>query len=296
MGSNRYVQNVTMERVLIHLAVPSIPPRQPVMPVLCDFDITQRSLNFPHPFADRPRLVHGLREIDIGNNANIRVSSTLHNIKRHSADCDIITWGDTTLFSAVADVIALTPADSDILIGEHMRSLRKNPNYPASVRIDFERPFSIPPIVVVFFNCIELDKSCTRRLKTTATDIDTNGFTLHIDTWMDTILYAARVGWIAYPGRNEGGIYCASVNTGDIMPMERRLRIRESGGVSFGAPMRSAPSVFIALNYLDIDCSEASLRINAYVDNVSTTQLTWHIDSGDDTVVHSAGVALVAFA
>ena len=68
------------------------------MPVHCDFDITQRSLNFPRPFADLPRLIHGLREIDVKNDANIRVSSTLHNVTTHSADCDILTWGDTTLF------------------------------------------------------------------------------------------------------------------------------------------------------------------------------------------------------
>ena len=263
------------------------------MPVHCDFDITQRSLNFPRPFADRPRLVHGLREIDVKNDANIRVSSTLHNITRHSADCDIITWGDTTLWSAVADVIAFTPADSDFLIGEHMRSLWRNLNSPASVRIDFERPFSTPPNVAVFFNCIELERFRNWRLKTTATDIDTNGFTLHIDTWSDTILYAARVGWIAYP-ENRGNIFNTSVSTGDIPPANRQ-GLRDSHELSFRAlEMPTVPSVFIALNTLDVDCKDG-LRINAYVDNISTNQLTWHIDSWNDTVVYSAGATLVVF-
>ena len=263
------------------------------MPVHCDFDITQRSLNFPRPFADRPRLVHGLREIDVKNDANIRVSSTLHNVTTHSADCDIITWGNTTLFSAVADVIALTPADSDILIGEHMHSLWRNPNAPASLRIDFERPFSTPPIVAVFFNCIEFDRSRTWRLKTTAADIDTKGFTLHIETWLDTILYAVRIGWIAHPA-NGARIFSNSVNTGGILPADRR-GVRRSGELSFRAlEMPSVPSVFIALNTLDIDC-KAGLRINAYVDNISSNQLTWHIDSWNDTVVYFAGATLVAF-
>ena len=67
------------------------------MPVHCEFDITQRTFNFPRPFTDCPRLAHGLREIDIANNANIRVSSTFQNLTKSSADCNIITWGDTTL-------------------------------------------------------------------------------------------------------------------------------------------------------------------------------------------------------
>src|ERR1700761_1115487 len=169
------------------------------MPVHCEFDITQRSFNFPRPFIAPPRLAHGLREMDIRNNANIRISSTLQNVTKSSADCNIITWGDTTLWSAVADVFALAPGDLDFLTGEHMRSLWKNPNSPASVRIDFERLFLTPPKVVVFFNCLDLERTRNWRLKTTATDIDVDGFTLHIRTNLDTILYAARVGWIAYP-------------------------------------------------------------------------------------------------
>ena len=263
------------------------------MPVHCDFDITQRSITFPIPFADRPRLIHGLRVIDVNGDANIRVSSTLHNVTRHSADCNIITWGDTTLWSAVTDVIALTPADSDILIGEHMRSLWKNPNSPASVRINFERPFFTPPNVAVFFNCIELDKSRDWRLKTTATDINTNGFTLHIDTWSTTVFYAARVGWIAYP-KNKRTIFNTSVSTGDI-PSGDRKGFKCSHELLFRGPeMPSVPSVFIALNYLHFD-SDAGLRINAYVDNISTNQLTWHMDSWSDTYVYSAGATLVAF-
>ncbi|KAN0129026.1 hypothetical protein V8E53_013176 [Lactarius tabidus] len=294
------------------------------MPVHCDFDITQRALNFPHPFVDRPRLAHGLREIDIANNANIRVSSTLHNITIRknlpyksnanrrkpvlkalriankgrtclirAADCNIITWGDTTLWSAVADVIAFAPADQDFLTGEHMRSLWRNPDSPASVRIDFERPFLTPPKVAVFFNCIELDRSRIWRLYTAATDIDTKGFTLHIETWLDTILYAARVGWIAYP-ENRGNILNLSVSTGLIHPAGRR-GLRHSDELSFKAlEMPSVPSVFIALNSLDIDCN-AGLRINAYVDNISSNRLNWHIDSWNDTVVYSAGATLIAF-
>ena len=77
------------------------------------------------------------------------------------------------------------------------------------------------------------------------------------------------------------------------MPVDRRLQERVA---EFHLePHAFCTSVFIALNSIDINCSKAGFRFNSYVDNVSTTRLTWHIDSGDDTLVHSAGVALVAF-
>jgi hypothetical protein len=164
----------------------------PVMPTVCTFDISQSTLNFPRPFVDRPRLAHGIRELDVGNNANIRVTSRLQNVTESSADCQITSWGDTTLYSAAVDVLALAPGDLDFLTGEHTRNLLTDPDAPASVRINFERPFPTPPNVVVFFNYIDLDRNRNWRLETTATDIDAEGFTLNIETWSNTIFYSAQ--------------------------------------------------------------------------------------------------------
>ncbi|KAH9059434.1 hypothetical protein EDB83DRAFT_932488 [Lactarius deliciosus] len=264
------------------------------MPIHCEFDISQRTLNFPRPFIDPPRLAHGLRVLDIGN-GTIRVSSTLQHLTKSSADCSIITWGDTTLYHAAANVFALAPCDLDFLTGEHARSFWKNPNDPASVRINFERPFVTPPKVVVFFNCIEMFKYNNWRLKTTATDIDVGGFTLNIETWLDTLFHtvAARVGWIAYPEDREH-IFSTSVSTLDIRPVDQPQHLHNQE-ISFNSvEFLKKPSVFIALNSLDVS-SDANLRINAYVDGISTTHLVWHIDSWSDTVLCSAGATIIAF-
>ncbi|KAH9059431.1 hypothetical protein EDB83DRAFT_932312 [Lactarius deliciosus] len=263
------------------------------MPTLCTFDISQSTLNFPRPFVDRPRLAHGLRELDVGNNADIRVTTRLQNITTTSADCQITPWADTILYSAAADVIALAPGDLDFLTGEHTRDLWNDPNDPASVRINFERPFITPPKVVVFFNSIDLDRNRTWRVKTTATDIDVKGFTLNIETWSDTTFYAARACWIAYPEDHEH-VFSRSVNTMDVRPWDRP-QPKQSNEIGFNAvEFWRNPSVFIALNYLDID-HRANLRVNVYVDSVSTTGLTWHIDSWDNTTLYSAGATIIAF-
>jgi hypothetical protein len=263
------------------------------MPVLYTFDISQSTLHFPRPFVDRPRLAHGLRELDIANNFNIRVTSRFQNVTKSSADCAITSWGDTTLHSAAVDVLALAPGDLDFLTGEHTRNLLTDPNAPASVRIAFERPFPTPPKVVVFFNCIDLDRNRNWRLETTATDIDVKGFTLNIETLSDTILCTARVGWIAYPEDHEH-IFSRSINTTNVRPRDQP-QPTQSNEIGFTAvEFWKNPSVFIALNSLDIDC-RANLRINAYVDSVSTTSLVWHIDTWDNTVLYSAGATIVAF-
>jgi hypothetical protein len=159
------------------------------------------------------------------------------------------------------------------------------PQDPASVRVDFERPFITPPKVVVFLNYIDLDHSRNWRLKTTATDIDVNGFTLKIETWLDTILYAAQACWIAYPEDREH-IFSTSVHTTN-WPQLRSITFND---VEFW----KAPSVFIALNYIDIDC-KANFRISAYANGVSRAGLVWHIDSWADTILYSAGATIIAF-
>ena len=265
------------------------------MPVLCEFD-TQRetTLNFPRPFIACPRLPHGIRRLHMDKEKAI-VQSTIPFITNNWANCHFIAWKPSALYSGVDHVFALAPGDLDFLTGEHLRNLWTDPHSPASVRIDFERPFVTPPKVVVFFNRIEFDKDHNWRVITTASKIDVNGFTLNIETWSDTVLYAAQTCWIAYPEDREH-IFSTSVGTMDIRPWNRQ-QLQHSKEISFtslAVEFLKKPSVFIALNYLDIDC-KADLRVNAYVDGISTTRLVWHIDSWDDTVLYGAGATIIAF-
>ena len=267
------------------------------MPILSEFG-TQNirataTGNFPRPFVAPPRLSHGFCSLDVGKNAHIRVKSTVHSFTKDWADCHITTWSNTTLYSGLGHLFILAPNNLDFLTGEHMHNLMDNPTDPPTVRVNFERPFVTPPKVVVFFNHIDLSMNHHWRLKVTAADIDKNGFTLGIETWSDTILYAAQASWIAYPEDREH-IFSTSVNTMDVrpwcLPQHNHSKTVAFNGVEFW----KHPSVFIALNSFDIDCG-ANFRVKAHVDNVSKTGLVWHIDSWDDTVLYSAGASLIAF-
>ena len=252
---------------------------------------TQATLNFPRPLATLSHVPHGFRALDIDNSSNIRAKSTAKVLTKHWAEYHIATWGDTTLYSGVDDVFALAP--NNFLTGEHTRNLWVDPTDPASVRVNFERPFAAPPKVVIFLNYIDLDKRRNWRLKTTATDIDVNGFTLGIETWGNTILYTAKACWIAYP-EDHKHIFSTSANTMDVRPWNLP-RLRQSKSIEFsGVEFWKTPSVFVALNFFDIDC-RTNFRIDAHVDNVTKTGLVWHIDSWSDTILYSAKASIIAF-
>ncbi|KAM6496806.1 hypothetical protein JOM56_007279 [Amanita muscaria] len=246
------------------------------------------TVKFPRPYVAPPRLPHGLRQLEIDHRWNIRVLSPIENIQRDSAVYHVSTWHDTKLYSGILDSLNLAPANLDIMCGEH----RRDSNSPNNVRINFERPFVTPPKVVVFFNAFDLCRSKNWRLNTTATNIDKWGFTLNINTWADTIFHSAQVGWIAYPEDREN-IFSTSVNTKDVRP-SYKPQLQQGKNISFGnAKFSKYPDVFVALNEFDID-NNARFRIKAYVDNVSTKGLTWHIDSWADTILYSAAATIIA--
>jgi hypothetical protein len=266
------------------------------MPVLCSFDApagSESTLGFPRPFVACPRLPHGIRHLDMDKNHPILVRSTIPFFTEDWANCRFVAWEGAKLYRGIADVFALAPGDLDFLTGEHMRYLWKDPKAPASVRINFERPFVTPPKVVVFFNRIEFDRNHNWRAITTASNIDANGFTLNIKTWSDTILHCAQTCWIAYPEDREN-IFSTSVSTMGIRPWNEPQHQHSKEILFNSVEFLKKPSVFIALNYLDIDC-KANLRIKAYVDGISTTRLVWHIDSWNDTVLNAAGATIIAF-
>ena len=101
------------------------------MPILHEFDTqsvrpwyeprldTWATLNFLCPFVAPPRLPHGIRQLDIGCNANICVRSALQRITESRADCHITTWVGTTLYSGIDHAIAFAPCDLESLTGEH---------------------------------------------------------------------------------------------------------------------------------------------------------------------------------
>lgn len=85
-----------------------------------------------------------------------------------------------------------------------------------------------------------------------------------------------------------------SINTMGVCP-ENQLQSENSGNIMFDlVEFWKKPAVFIALNSFDIGCT-ANFRIKAYVDDVSRTDLVWHIDSWSDTILHSAGASIIAF-
>ena len=254
--------------------------------------------NFPMTYDSPPKLVVGLNWLDVSKDANIRVIAFADNITTSSADIHIDTWVDTTLHSAGCTWFPVPSDDPDFHVGEFSTlddHPWQNPQRKTSRWITFERAYASPPKVVVCLDQLDMASGWNWRVKATATHVTARGFLLHLDTWADTVLHAARAAWVAYPS-DKPGVVSGSFGTQDVRP-SHEPQLSNSGRVVFPChAFRKAPSaVFVALNSLDVDTCH-NLRLKLRMDSVSEDGLSWYIDSWADTILYSAGASYIAFA
>ncbi|KAI1657622.1 hypothetical protein F4813DRAFT_359105 [Daldinia decipiens] len=63
--------------------------------------------------------------------------------------------------------------------------------------VKFTNEFSSIPTVLVSMNTASVKGGSNFRVKVYATDISSRGFTIHADSWADTVLYSCGVTWLA---------------------------------------------------------------------------------------------------
>ncbi|KAI0008140.1 hypothetical protein F4779DRAFT_588545 [Xylariaceae sp. FL0662B] len=71
---------------------------------------------------------------------------------------------------------------------------------PTKGRVKFSRKFQSIPAVTTSISSVDASRNYNLRIKVYATDISSEGFTIHVDTWSDTKLYSCGVAWTAIGG------------------------------------------------------------------------------------------------
>ena len=151
---------------------------------------TSKAITFAKPFIAPPGLPLGLNYLDLGNEANIRIKAYASDITSNGFCNHIDSWSDTALYAGGASWLNLARDHLEFQHGQ-FSTRSDTQSRLSSRRIAFEHPFKSPPKVIVFFNALDLDKQFSWRIWTYATDIDTMGFTIHIETWDNTVAYGA---------------------------------------------------------------------------------------------------------
>lgn len=243
-----------------------------------------------------PKLPVGITALDISCTTDIRINATTSEATTESFKASLNAWGDTILFWASMTYLEKSSAFDYIQTGVYNTQETRpwnDPQLTQSKRINFAKPFSAPPKVVTWLQALNMNKDKHWRIRVYATDIDSNGFTVHADTWGDSILYSAGVTWLAYPA-DRPGVTSGNFDTQEVRPWNKP-QLENSGFKSFGGTTFSkVPKVIMALDFLDYDHSR-NLRVRASTSSVTKYGLTWYLSSWHDSIMYTTGASFFAW-
>ncbi len=253
-----------------------------------------KQVKFEPAYKEPPKIAVGLNELDMSKDQNIRIAAYADRISNDSFVVHTDTWADSTLYSAGATWLEVSGNNAqDFQVGEVSTKQPHSTELLNCKRIEFEHAYESPPKIVIWLKAVDLAKDHGWRIKAWASSIDKDGFTIHIDTWADTIMYSAAASWIAYP-EGKHGVWSGSADTSyrGLTP-----QLQNGGDISFpeGTFDRSPKSVLLAVNRLDFG-NGANLRFRAFADSISKNGFVWHVNCWADTVCYGAAVSYIAFA
>ncbi|KAL8684231.1 MAG: hypothetical protein Q9224_006504 [Gallowayella concinna] len=244
-----------------------------------------------------PRVPLGLTSLDIGYAHNIRITAAAANITKEKFTASLNGWGDTDLYGASLTYVEAGPGFEYLQTGTFNTtevSPWQNHKPENAKRINFPHAFQgKPPKVICWLTTVDMDKNHNWRIKAFATDVDTNGFTAHIETWGDSILYQAAMTWLAYPA-DQPNVASGLFSTEDIRPWHKPQQ-ENSKTIDYGRNFDKTPKVAMAINGFDYDHTK-NLRLRLSTSAVTKSAMTWHLQAWGDSVMYRASASYFAWA
>lgn len=140
-------------------------------------------VNFSRTFESQPKVVVGIRRLDISNNWRFRVYAT--DIDTKGFTIHAITWGGTILSSVQVTWIAF-PANKDGVWSGSFSSDNSPGNF--SGQADFGVTFSKMPSVFMALTEFDFSHDKNLRVKLGINSVTTSSLSWCISTWSDTVL------------------------------------------------------------------------------------------------------------
>jgi hypothetical protein len=242
-----------------------------------------------------PEIPIGITSLDISQSTNIRIRAFASEATTKKFKASLQSWGDTTLYSASMTFLEKSSRFSYIQTGVYNTEETRpwyQPQLTQSKRVNFATSFNAPPKVITWLQSLDMDKNKNWRIRVYPTDIDNSGFTIHADSWGDSILYRAGVTWLAYPA-DQPRVTSGKFNTQDVRPWNAP-QAENSGTFNFPSSFSKVPKVIMAIDSLDYDHSR-NLRLRLSTSSVTNTGITWHLQSWLDSIMYRSGASFFAW-
>lgn len=126
------------------------------------------------------------------------------------------------------------------------------------MQVTFSEPFGVRPNVLVQLAAVDAQSPAHKRIETWASDVTREGFRLHVRTWADSIVWMAKVSWIA--SSNPAQVQLGTCTASDVKILESKAGAPAL--VQFAQPFKGTPEVSLGWSALDAS-GEANLCLLA---------------------------------
>lgn len=235
-------------------------------------DPDSNDIKFSASYQVPPIILIGLRALDFGKTANLRAHASVVRVTPRSFRPVLEHWSDTANYRIGGSWLEIPSTDLDFQSGyENTFGRYMEPSGSGEFRIrrhvSFYRAYDSVPTVACWLTHIDSHMSKNHRMKVEASNVSTEGFDLDFCTWSDSVVHELEAGWLAFSDKREG-VYCfPNTMTNYKCPnQEFPLDFPERH-------FKSPPSCFLALTYIDADCSRWT-RIEVVAKNTTKDQTT----------------------
>ncbi|GKZ24976.1 hypothetical protein AbraIFM66951_000480 [Aspergillus brasiliensis] len=160
-----------------------------------------KSVTFAKPYHAPPKVVCFLRYLDLEKGKNWRIKTYASEVTTTGFTINIDSWSDTVMYRATASWIAY-PQDAHGLDSGRFSAVDirpwQNPQHDNSKAVTFTKSFSKAPKMFIALDEFDYDAAKNLRLKTSVSDVSQDGFTWHLQSWGDSIMYNAAASYLAW--------------------------------------------------------------------------------------------------
>lgn len=166
------------------------------------------------------------------------------------------------------------------------------PRSQNSAQIIFRQPYPQPPNLAIGLNYVDFNPNVGIRLNAFANKLLRDSFRIHLDSWADTILYAAGATWLE-AAVGDPDIQIGQWGTQNDHPWYQ-AQMATSGHITFPRSYAAPPKVVLWLNEIDFS-KDKNWRLSSYTSNVTGNGFDVHIDTWADSRLYSGTVYWIAY-
>ncbi|KAG8743343.1 hypothetical protein FRC11_013905 [Ceratobasidium sp. 423] len=152
-------------------------------------------IQFTRPYPVPPKVVIWLTRLDSDCGRGTRLNAVAENITTNGFKLKVETWCNTILYDIMVSWIAV-PSDNSIMTAGRLVT-PGGPSSGCQQKIIFDKPFKRIPRVMVALNRIDIRNNADFRITAYPKDVTTQGMTLVIESWADTVIHSCAAGYIA---------------------------------------------------------------------------------------------------